>query len=67
MYFQYYMFFSVLVARFCNYFCYMGTMEPRVSVAMQYLVDSLKMLLYKPCSLNFQCPRRKFPIFKSLF
>ena len=67
MYFQCYMFLSVLVARFCNYFCYMGPMEPSVSVVMQYLVDSLKMLLYKPCSLNFRCPRRKIPIFKRLF
>ena len=67
MYFQCYMFLSVLVARFCNYFCYMGPMEPSVSVIMQDLVDSLKMFLYTPCSLNFQFPRRKIPIFKRLF
>ena len=41
--------------------------EPCVSVVMQYLVDSLKLFLSKRYSLNFQCPRIKFPIFKGLF
>ena len=40
MYFQCYIFFSVLVANCAITCCYI---EPCVSVAMQYLVDSLKL------------------------